>query len=645
MATKFAVETIFKAVDKVSGPLTRMTSSVNRFADRAESSLGRVNKSLNSTSGAITSGIKATTAAAAASGAALAKVTQTGADFEQQITNAAAKFPGEIRKGTKAFAQLEAAAREIGATTEFSASQAAGAIDFLAMAGFNAEQSVGALPEIVDLATAANLDLATAADIASDALGQFNMTSEDAGEQTKNLARIMDVMVRTATTANVTVDGLFETYKQAAPVATAAGQSIETLNALTGTLANSGIKASQAGTALRAVFGRLQAPTGKAADAIGQLGIQTRDSEGNMLDVIDILGQMGTALDGFGTSQRAEVLKAVFGEEPIAAVNVLLAAGSKELNQYRGQLEQASGASRKLATVMRDTTRADINGMNSAIEGLTITLFDLNKDGIRETLGGFTRWVRTISQTLQSNEALGKSIGQDVLNAVINLGKAILVLVGAVVALKVASIATSAAILAVKTAGVLATASISAWATATAAMPAILATARAAILAFNIALAVNPIGVIIGSITALAATAALLIANWGSVTSFFAGLWDGIKGAFVAAIDGIMTVVNPFVEVANSVSSVWDKLRGTVSEPIEAEINTRQNIARQVTTGQNTIATAGDGVISPQESIVRSINENKSSAEVTLRNETDARAEVSQQRGPMNLQIANSGAF
>jgi TP901 family phage tail tape measure protein len=635
MATKFAVETIFKAVDRISGPLTRMTSSVNRFANSAERSLGRVNKGLNSTSNAITGGIKATTAAAAVSGAALAKVVRTGAEFEQQITNAAAKFPGEIRRGTAAFEELSDAARQVGASTEFSASQAAEAVNFLAMAGFDAQQSIGALPKIVDLATAANLDLATASDIASDALGQFNMTSEDSEKQTANLSRIMDVMSKTATSANVTVEQLFETFKDAGPVATAAGASIETVSALSGELANAGIKGSRAGTALRAVFGRLQAPVGKSAEVLKRLGIETRDSAGNMLDVVDILGTLDKSLANFGTSEKAEILKTVFGEEPIAAVNVLLAAGSKRLDDYRGQLEKTAGSTKKLADVIRDTTQADINGMSSAIEGLTITFFGLNRAGIREGLGGFTNWIRTIDQTLQSNEALGKSIGQDVFNAVINLGKAIGVLIGLVVALKVASIATATAIVLFKTASMAATAATWAWSTATAAMPAILATARAAMLAFNIVLWANPIGVVIGAITALVAIAALLIANWDKVTAFFVGLWEGIKGAFVSAIDGIMAVVNPFIEVVNSVRSIWDKLRGTVSEPIEAEINTRQNV----------ISTAGDGVVSPQEGIMRSLNENKSSAEVTLRNETNATAEVSQQRGPMNLQIANSGAF
>lgn len=634
MATKFAVETIFKAVDRISGPLTRMTSSVNRFANTAERSLGRVNKGLNRTSSAITSGVKATTAAAAVSGAALAKVTKTGAEFEQQITNAAAKFPGEIRRGTKAFGELSDAARQVGSATEFSASQAAGALNFLAMAGFDADQSIGALPKVVDLATAANLDLATAADIASDALGQFNMTSKDSEKQTANLSRIMDVMSKTATSANVTVEQLFETFKDAGPVATAAGASIETVSALSGELANAGIKGSRAGTALRAVFGRLQAPVGKSAEVLKRLGIETRDSAGNMLDVVDILGTLDKSLAKFGTSEKAEILKTIFGEEPIAAVNVLLTAGSKKLDTYRGVLEKTAGSTKKLADVMRDTTQADVNGMTSAIEGLTITFFGLNRDGIRAGLGGFTEWIRTLDKTLQSNEALGKSIGQELFTAVIELAKAIGVLIAAVIALKVASIATSAAIVIFRTASLAATAATWLWNTAVAAMPAMLATARAALLAFNLVLWANPIGVVIAAITALIAIGALLVANWDTIGEFFVDMWEGLKNAFTTAIDGVMMVLNPFLNVIDSVRSIWDQLAGTVSKPINAEINTKQNII-----------TAGDGVASPQEAITRSINENRSSAEVTLRNETNATAEVSQRRGPMNLNIANSGAF
>lgn len=634
MATTFSVSTIFKAVDRISGPLTRMTSSVNRFANTAERSLGRVNKGLNRTRSAISSGVKATTAAAAVSGAALAKVTKTGAEFEQQITNAAAKFPGEIRRGTKAFGELSDAARQVGSATEFSATQAAGALNFLAMAGFDADQSIGALPKIVDFATASTLDLATASDIASDALGLFNLTSKDAGTQTANLSRIMDVMSKTATSANVTVEQLFESFKDAGPVATAAGASIETLSALTGELANAGIKGSRAGTALRAVFGRLQAPVGKSAEVLKRLGIETRDSAGNMLDVVDILGTLDKSLAKFGTAEKAEILKTVFGEEPIAAVNILLTAGSKKLNAYRQQLEKTAGSTKKLADVIRDTTQADINGMNSALEGVTITMFETNRKGIRSMLGGFTEWVRAVDNALQSNAALGESIGQEVFTAVIELAKAIGVLIGAVIALKVASIATSAAIVIFRTASLAATVAMWAWNAATAAMPAVLGAARVAVLLFNLALFANPIGVVVTAIGLLIAAGALLVTNWESISGFFVDMWDGLNSAFSTAIDGVMGALNPFLNVIDSVRSIWDQLSGTISQPINAEINTKQNII-----------TAGDGVASPQEAISRSINENRSSATVTLRNETNTSATTTSMTGGLGLNIINSGAF
>lgn len=635
MATNFSIQTIFKAVDKVSGPLTRMTSKVTRFADRAESSLGRVNRRLGSMQNAVSSGVRTTAAAATTGAAALAKVTRVGAEFEQQITNAAAKFPGAIRRGSAAFDQLSDKARQVGETTEFSASQAAQALDFLAMAGFDADQAIGALPLVVDLATSSNLDLATATDIASDALGQFNLTSKDAATQSRNLARITDVMSKTATSANTTVSALFETYKDAGPVATAAGASIETLSALTGELANAGIKGGRAGTALRAVFGRLQAPTGEAAKIIKRLGVQTRDTSGNMLDVLDVLGNLTSSLDGLGTSQRAEVLKKIFGEEPIAAVNVLLSAGTDRLKGFREQLERTEGSTASLAKVMRDTTGADIKGMMSAIEGVTITIFDLNRNVIREGIGGITNWVRSVNEMLKTNEDLGKSIGGDLVTAVISLAKVIGILIAASIALKTATIATSVAIGAFRVVSMAATVATVAWTAATAAAPAILAATRAAVLALNIALAMNPIGLVVAAVGALISAAALLILNWDKVTGFFKGMWAGIKEVFVSSIDAVSAVVSPFLDLIGSLGSIWDKLRGVASNPINAEINTRQNVS----------TAAGAGVISPQEAITRSINENKSSAEVTLRNETNATAEVSKRSGPMNLNIANSGAF
>ena len=190
-------------------------------------------------------------------------------------------------KGSEDFERMALAAKKIGAETEFSTTQAAEGFNFLAMAGFNVDQAIAALPGIVDLATAAQMDLATATDIASDALGSFNMMTDDATKLSGNLTKINDVLARTVTTSNTTISMMFETIKKAAPVGVTAGVSLETFAALTGKLAR-GMKGEVAGTTLKNIFLSLAAQTPKAANALKLLGVTTQDQKGNLRDVIDI---------------------------------------------------------------------------------------------------------------------------------------------------------------------------------------------------------------------------------------------------------------------------------------------------------------------------------------------------------------------
>lgn len=653
MASRFTIETVFKAVDRTTGTLSRMTAGVSRYASTTEKSLARTNRALAKTHDATQNAVRTTLVATTAAAAGLSKVVTTGADFEQQIVNAAAKFPGAIRQGSAAFEALSVAARETGAQTEFSSTQAAGALDFLAMAGFNAEAAVAALPKVVDLATAANMDLATASDIASDALGQFDLNSTDAVQQTKNLDRIMDVMSSTATSANVTVSQLFESFKDAGPVATAAGASIETVSTLTATLANAGLKGGRAGTALRAVFGRLQAPVGDAAKVIKRLGIQTRDSSGNMLDVVDILGQVDKAMDGLGTAEKAAILKTVFGEEPIAAVNVLLKAGTKNLNDYRDGLNNAAGSTKKMADVMRDTTSNDLKAVSSAIEGLTVTFFDMNKDGIRHGVQGFRDWVSQADQTLQSNEGLAQSIGTDVFNAVFSALKVVGILVGAMIALKIATVTTTVVMWTFRAASVAVTAAIWLWKAAAVAAGATMKALRIAVIALNIAMYANPIGLVVAALATLGAAAYLLIDNWSTVTAFFSDMWEGVKGAFSTAIDAITAIASPFLDLVGSITSIWEKMTGTVSKPVTADVTLNSDVDG-LEEGQGTATrrtrhrgprTAGADVASPQESIVRSINESSSKADVTIRNDVKGTTAEGTTTGPAGLKVINSGGF
>lgn len=403
MAGRFSVEAVFGAVDRVTAPVTRMQNRVGRLTR----SMNRGFHILNRTVGKFTSGVKkaglGVAAALALSSGAMASVIGTGAEFEQTLVNAAAKFPGEIRRGTDAFEALEAAAKKTGSTTEFTASQSAQALNFLAMAGFDAESSIAALPGVVDLATAAQVDLATATDVASDSLGAFGLMTKDATQLGTNLARVNDVIAKTTTSANTTVEALFEAIKDGAPVATTAGASIETFAALAGELANSGIKGSKAGTTLKNMFLSLSAPGTGAAKILKRLGVQTKNANGDTRDIVDVLHDLNGSLDGLGTADRSGVLEGIFGKIPIAGVNVLLSSGSDRLREYRRELEGASGASSTMASIMRDTLQGRLNSLKSAVEGVKISIFGMSSGPLADAIDKTTEWVRANEQLIATN--------------------------------------------------------------------------------------------------------------------------------------------------------------------------------------------------------------------------------------------------
>ena len=403
MASRFSVEAVFKAVDKVTAPVTRMQNRVGKMTRSMRNNFSKLNRTVDKFGQGIKKGAIAVTAALVLTTGAMANIISTGAEFEQTLVSAAAKFPGEIRKGTEAFKQLEDAARKTGATTEFTATQSAQALNFLAMAGFNAEQSVSALPGVVDLATAANVDLATATDVATDSLGAFGLMTKDATKLGANLARVNDVIAKTTTTANTTVETLFETIKDGGPVATSAGASLETFAALAGELANAGIKGTRAGTTLKNMFLRIAAPTSSAAKIFRRLGVQTKDANGDMIDIVDVLGSLNKALKGLGTADRAGILEGIFGKIPIAGVNVLLQSGTKRLKDYRRELEAASGASSEMAAVMRDTLQGRLNALTSAIEGVKISIFGMTEDPLNDVVERMTEWVRVNEELIATN--------------------------------------------------------------------------------------------------------------------------------------------------------------------------------------------------------------------------------------------------
>lgn len=409
---RFSIEAIFKAVDKMTAPITRMQNRVGKFTRSVGAGVASARRGLNKFAGGMRNVALVGGVALGLVSAGMADVIRTGAEFEDALTSAVAKFPEGIEKGTDAFKSLQMAARRVGRETEFTATQSAQALDFLAMAGFNAKSAIAALPGVVDLATAGKMDLARATDIASDALGAFGLMSDVPETVGQNLARVNNVLAKTSTTANTTIEGLFEAMKEGGPIATSVGATIETFSALAGTMASSGIKASKAGTTLKRVFSTLAAPTGEAAKTLRRLGIQTKDSKGDMLDVIDIFASLEKRLKGLGSTERAAVVERIFGQIPLAGVNVLLKAGSEKLRDYRSALEDASGAAAKMAEKMRSTVTGRLKGLQSAVESVKISIFEMNEGPLAEIINQMTLWVRANEYLIATRvgEWMGKII-------------------------------------------------------------------------------------------------------------------------------------------------------------------------------------------------------------------------------------------
>lgn len=341
--------------DLASGALSRITGNMTK-ADKASGKL-------STTMLGVVKKLAPVAIGAAIVGGALFGQIGTAADFQQGISQVGAVS----QASAKDMARLETAALSLGEKTAFSAREVTEAEKFLAQAGFTTTQNINALAGTLDLAAAATENLGTTADIASNVMSGFGI---DASEMT----RIADVMTLTFTTSNTTLAGLGAVMKNVAPVARAAGISLEEVSAVAGVLGNAGIKAERAGTAMKIMLLKLQAPSKAGARALADIGVKAFDSAGNFRSIIDILGDVQVGLKKLPPAARAARLKDVFGEEAIASVNALLGAGVSNLSAFRDRLKRASGTAGTVAKRQLDNFSGSVTIMNSSLEGLSISI-------------------------------------------------------------------------------------------------------------------------------------------------------------------------------------------------------------------------------------------------------------------------------
>jgi TP901 family phage tail tape measure protein len=311
-------------------------------------------------------------AALAAAALSVGQAARVLAQFDESMAQVKA-----ISGATEAsFKSLRDEAKKIGGTTEFSATQAAQGLTFLSMAGLDAEESVAALADVVDLATVSSMGLQQAADGATNVLGGFNM-------EVSELSRVIDVMAKTSTIANTSVAEMVRAFETgAAPAARNAGIEVETVAAALGALADAGVKSSRAGTALNAVFTKLQVPTAQAETELARFSLSAEDIDVSTRGLIPVLQDLADA--EIDTAAAA----ALVGLEHNKALDILLQAVDK-IRGYEEAALGAAGASSKMAEVIRDQLGGDFKNLVSAAESLVLALGD----------AGLTAVIRTLVQT------------------------------------------------------------------------------------------------------------------------------------------------------------------------------------------------------------------------------------------------------
>ena len=290
-------------------------------------------------------------------------------------------------------AKLTNKAKEMGATTKFTATESAEAFNYMAMAGWKTEDMLGGIEGILSLAAASGEDLATTSDIVTDALTAFNMKASDAG-------RFSDVLAAAASNANTTVSGMGETFKYAGSMAGSLGYSIEDVALMTGLMANAGIKGTMAGTALNSIFTRLSTNTHGAADAISKLGIEFFTADGTARKLSDVMGELRTATADMSPQQKSVLANTIAGTQAQKGLLAVLNASTQDYDKLAKAIENADGAAAGMSDTMMDNLQGSITLLQSAVDGVKISFGERLSPYVRGLADWLTDQMPDIEQGL-----------------------------------------------------------------------------------------------------------------------------------------------------------------------------------------------------------------------------------------------------
>ncbi|HEB4951910.1 phage tail tape measure protein [Bacillus thuringiensis] len=322
-------------------------------------------------------------------GAAFSGTVKEGMGFEKQMS----KVEALTGSSSVAMGDLTGKARELGASTRYSATEVAEGMEYMALAGWNANQQIAAIGPLLSMATAGNMDLGRATDIVTDTMQGFAMGANEAGKAADQFAVIQ-------ASTNTNISQLGEAMKYVAPVAHAFGMDLAETNVILGEFANAGTKGSMAGTALRAGLSRLAKPPKDAAKALDGLGISTTNADGSMRKIRDIVEDMHVKFGNLSQSQKIAAAQSIFGQEAFSAWLPVIDAGGKGFDELKMLMDNSSGAADRMAKVMSNNLEGATKNMTSSLSNLGLVLFDMINPGLMSATNGTTGLIDGISRML-----------------------------------------------------------------------------------------------------------------------------------------------------------------------------------------------------------------------------------------------------
>lgn len=386
-----------QAFGRSIGDIDRM----DRELQEAEKSAERVRETFSKLGSHVADAMKkAGAAATAAFGVAVGAAVKVGTDFESGMSQVAATMGitvDEIAAGSQEFESLSQAAKNAGATTQFSATQASEALNYLALAGYDAEKSITALPTVLNLAAAGGIDLGYASDMVTDSMSALGLS-------TNQLEGFVDQLAKTSQKSNTNIAQLGEGILTVGGTAKdLAGGTVE-LNTALGILADNGVKGAEGGTALRNVILSLSAPTDVARKAMKELGLEVFDSNGKLRPLNETFQDLNSKLGEMSDEDRINVLNTMFNKVDLKSVNALLANSGERFDELSGYIRDSAGAAEDMAETMNDNLKGKLTILGSALEGLGIEMYEEFQQPLKEAAETAIKSVDSISASLKNGK-------------------------------------------------------------------------------------------------------------------------------------------------------------------------------------------------------------------------------------------------